>query len=71
MSPWPESRLAGPALTLPRRVTPGITRCCRHVLRRHWPLLIVLGCAAVLRAVVLREWNQDEVMDQHRRDEQH
>ena len=53
MDPWPGTRLAGPALTLSRRVAPGITRCRRRVLRRHWPLLIVAGCAAALRVVVL------------------
>ena len=53
MGPWPRSRLAGPALTLTRRVTLGITGCCRRVLRQHWPLLVVAGCAAALRAVVL------------------
>jgi hypothetical protein len=49
----PGSRLVMPALTLSRRVTSGITGPCRRVLRRHWPLLIVAGCAAALRAVVL------------------
>ena len=53
MGPWPGSRLVRPALTLSRRVAPGITGPCRRVLRRHWPLLIVAGCAAALRAVVL------------------
>src|ERR1700730_5541233 len=53
MGPWPGSRLAGPALTLTRRVAPGITRRCRRGLRQHWPLLRVAGCAAALRAVVL------------------
>jgi len=53
MGPWPGSRLAGPALALARHVTPGITGRCRHLLRRHWPLLVVLAFAAALRAVVL------------------
>ena len=38
---------------LSRRVAQGITRCGRRVLRRHWPLLIVAGCAGVLRVIVL------------------
>ena len=42
-----------PALTLSRRVAPGITGPCQRVLRRHWPLLIVAGCAGVLRVIVL------------------
>ena len=53
MRPSPGSRLVMPALTLSRSVAPGITRPCRRVLRHHWPLLIVVGCAAALRAVVL------------------
>src|SRR5262249_59768019 len=53
MGTWPGSRLAGSALTLCRRVAAGITSCCGRLLRRHWPLFIVAGCAAALRAVVL------------------
>jgi hypothetical protein len=53
MGPWPGSRLAGSALALSRRVTPGITGRCQRLLRRHWPLLVVLAYAAALRAVVL------------------
>jgi hypothetical protein len=53
MSPSPGSRLVVPALTLSRRVAPGITGPCQGVLRRHWPLLIVAGWAGVLRVIVL------------------
>ncbi len=53
MRPSPGSRLVMPALTLSRSVAPGITQPCRRVLRRHWPLLIAVGCAAALRVVVL------------------
>ena len=53
MSPWPGSRLAGSALALSRRVAPGITGRCPRLVRQHWQLLLVLACAAALRAVVL------------------
>jgi hypothetical protein len=56
MRPSPGSRLATSARTLSvraLRVAPGITERGRSVLRRHWPLLVVLGCAAALRVVVL------------------
>jgi len=45
MRPSPGSRLAASARTLSGRG--------RRVLRQHWPLLVVLGCAAALRVVVL------------------
>jgi len=53
MGPWPGTSLAGAALTLYRRVAPGITRRCRRLVRQHWPLLVALACAVALRAVVL------------------
>ena len=52
MRPSPGSRLAASARTLSRRA-PRITERGRHLLRQHWPLLVVLAAAAALRVVVL------------------
>ena len=41
------------ALALSRRIAHESAARCRGVVRRHWPFVVVAGCATALRAVVL------------------
>src|SRR5208282_727381 len=53
MLPSPGSRAAMSALALSRRIAHESAERCRGVVRRHWPFVVVAGCATALRVVVL------------------
>ncbi len=53
MRPSPGSSVAAARTLSPRHVVPRIAERGRHVVRRHWLLLVVLAGATALRVVVL------------------